>query len=100
MGVAGSPVQVRNDDAAGIEVENGRFLSSALPVAGFAIIGAATVEEAVQLVSATRARWRGAWSRSGRCATCRSRQSQPPSSATRTASAWLRVAVFAIAADR
>jgi hypothetical protein len=53
MGMAGSPVQVRNHDAAGMTVENGSFMSSALPVAGFAIIEAATLEEAIRLVSQT-----------------------------------------------
>jgi hypothetical protein len=53
MGIAGSPVQVRNHDGAGMTVESGSFMSSALPVAGFAIIEAATMEEAVQLVSRT-----------------------------------------------
>lgn len=53
MGVAGAPVQVRNHDGAGVTVESGPFLSSALPVAGFAIIEAATAEEAVQLVAST-----------------------------------------------
>lgn len=51
IGIAGSPVQVRNHDAAGIETQPGPFLRSALPVAGFAIIEAATVEEAVNMVS-------------------------------------------------
>ncbi|MCO5999005.1 YciI family protein [Actinoallomurus rhizosphaericola] len=53
MGVAGSPVQVRNHDGAGLAVEHGSFMSSALPVAGFAILEAATLEEAVELVSRT-----------------------------------------------
>jgi hypothetical protein len=51
MGVAGSPVQVRNHDDAGVSVEPRPFMSSALPVAGFAIIEAASVEEAIQIVS-------------------------------------------------
>ncbi|MBV9160901.1 MAG: transcription initiation protein [Pseudonocardiales bacterium] len=53
MGIAGSPVQVRNHDGASVIVESGSFMSSALPVAGFAIIEAATIEEAAQLVSTT-----------------------------------------------
>ncbi|MEV6134262.1 YciI family protein [Streptomyces violaceusniger] len=52
-GIAGSPVQVRNPDAAGTTVKSGSFMSSALPVAGFGIIEAATIEEAIQLVSKT-----------------------------------------------
>jgi hypothetical protein len=53
LGIAGEPVQVRNHDGAGMTVERGPFMSSALPVAGFGIIEAATIEEAVQLVSKT-----------------------------------------------
>jgi hypothetical protein len=53
MGVAGAPVRVRNPEGAGPSVENGAFMSSPLPVAGFAIIEAATLEEAVRLVAAT-----------------------------------------------
>jgi hypothetical protein len=53
MGVAGSPVLVRNHDAAGVHTENGPFLQSSLPVAGFAVIEAASVEEAVEMVSRT-----------------------------------------------
>ncbi|MGI5171761.1 YciI family protein [Spirillospora sp. CA-253888] len=53
MGIAGPPVQVRNHGDAGLAVENGSFMSSALPVAGFAIIEAADMEEAVRLVSGT-----------------------------------------------
>lgn len=53
MGVAGAPVQVRNHDAAGVETTEGAFLTSALPVAGFAIIEAATLAEAVDLASRT-----------------------------------------------
>ncbi|MGH3115816.1 MAG: hypothetical protein ACRDP3_19725 [Streptomyces sp.] len=52
-GIAGSPVQVRNHDGAGMTVESGSFMTSDLPVAGFGIIEAATIEEAVQLVSKT-----------------------------------------------
>ncbi|MCO5971269.1 YciI family protein [Actinoallomurus soli] len=53
MGIAGLPVQVRNHDGAGTTVENGSFMSAALPVAGFAIIEAATPEEAIRLASRT-----------------------------------------------
>lgn len=51
MGVAGAPVQVRNPDGAGVRVEDGPFSRSALPVAGFAIVEADTLEEAVEMVS-------------------------------------------------
>lgn len=53
MGIAGSPTLVRNHDAAGVETQGGPFMRSDLPVAGFAIIKAATIEEAVELVSQT-----------------------------------------------
>ena len=53
MGVAGRPAQVRNHDAVEVTTEHGPFMSSALPVAGFAIIEAATLAEAIDLVSPT-----------------------------------------------
>jgi hypothetical protein len=53
MGVAGAPVVVRNPDDAGVQVESGPFMRSELPVAGFAIIDAASIEEAVRMVSGT-----------------------------------------------
>lgn len=53
MGIAGPPVQVRNHDATEVTTEDGPFMSSALPVAGFAIIEAATLAEAVDIVSRT-----------------------------------------------
>ena len=52
-GIAGRPVQVRNPDAAGVTTQDGPFLAAALPVAGFAVIEAATLAEAVELVSRT-----------------------------------------------
>ncbi|MFI6484540.1 YciI family protein [Nonomuraea sp. NPDC050663] len=52
-GIAGSPVRVRNHDGAGVTVEKGSYMSSALPVAGFGIIEAASLEEAIELVSKT-----------------------------------------------
>lgn len=53
MGIAERPVQVRNHDAAGTETVEGSFLRSALPVAGFALIDAPSLQEAVELVSRT-----------------------------------------------
>ena len=53
VGIAGEPVQVRNHDAAGIDTTEGPFMRSGLPIAGFAVIEAADIEEAVSLVSAT-----------------------------------------------
>src|ERR1700691_6726961 len=51
MGIAGRPVQVRNPDAAGMTTQDGPFMSSSLPVAGFAVIEAATLAEAAEIVS-------------------------------------------------
>jgi hypothetical protein len=53
MGVAAQPVQVRNHDAAGMITRDGPFMSSSLPVAGFAIIDAATLAEASEIASRT-----------------------------------------------
>jgi hypothetical protein len=51
MGIAGAPVQVRNPDDSGVEIKNGPFMASALPLAGFAIIEAADLSEAIAMVS-------------------------------------------------
>jgi len=51
MGIAGPPTQVRNPDASGIKTIEGSFLSSSLPVAGFALIEATDLAEAIELVS-------------------------------------------------
>jgi len=51
MGMAGKPVQVRNPEAARLETQTGPFMSSSLPVAGFAVIEAADLAEAVAKVS-------------------------------------------------
>ncbi len=53
MGIAGTPVQVRNPDAARVETVNEPFMRSSLPVAGFAIIEAADLAEAIDMVSRT-----------------------------------------------
>ena len=53
MGVAGAPVQVRNTDMKNIETKAGAFMSSPLPLAGFAVIEAASLADAVKLVSQT-----------------------------------------------
>ncbi len=53
MGIAGQPVQVRNHDGAGVDTSPGPFLRSDLPIAGFAVIEASTLEEAVALASKT-----------------------------------------------
>jgi hypothetical protein len=51
MGVAGDPVLVQNHEAAGVHTHAGPYMRSDLPVAGFAIIEAATLQEAVELAA-------------------------------------------------
>ena len=51
MGIAGTPTQVRNPNAAQLQTTNGPFMTSALPLAGFAIIEAADLAEAIDMVS-------------------------------------------------
>lgn len=51
MGIAGSPLQVRNPEAAGVKTSVGQFMTADLPVAGFAVIEAASIEEAIEKVS-------------------------------------------------
>ena len=53
MGIARTPVQVGNPNAAQVETTNGPFMTSALPVAGFAIVEAANIAEAIDMVSRT-----------------------------------------------
>lgn len=50
-GIAGAPVQVRNPEAAGVETTKGAFMKSDLPVAGFSIIEAADIEEAIRKIA-------------------------------------------------
>jgi hypothetical protein len=51
MGIAGTPVQVRNHDGAGVSTTEGPFGSTALPVAGFSLIEAADLDEAIEIAS-------------------------------------------------
>jgi hypothetical protein len=51
MGIAGAPVQVRNPDAKGVRTADGAFMSSPVPIAGFAVIEAADLSAAIALVS-------------------------------------------------
>jgi hypothetical protein len=51
MGMAGAPVQVRNPNTSGVQIEQSRYMSSSLPVAGFAMIEAASLAEAIEAVS-------------------------------------------------
>lgn len=53
MGIAGAPVQVRNPEATRVETMDGPFMASSLPVAGFAVIEAANLAEAIDMVSRT-----------------------------------------------
>ena len=53
MGIAGTPVQVRNHDAAGVQHAGGTVPGVVLPVAGFAVIEADTLADAVEIVSRT-----------------------------------------------
>ena len=49
----GEPTQVRNPEGAEVRTTDGSYMRSDLPVAGFALIEAATLEEAVERVSGT-----------------------------------------------
>lgn len=51
MGIAGRPVQVRNHAAAQVQTKDGPYMASQLPVAGFAVIEAPTMAEAIEMVS-------------------------------------------------
>lgn len=51
MGIAGEPVQVRNPEARGVQTTSGPYLRADLPIAGFGILEAATLEEAVDLAA-------------------------------------------------
>jgi hypothetical protein len=51
MGMAGKPVQVRNPEDRGTETTSGPYLRSELPIAGFGILEAASLEQAIELAS-------------------------------------------------
>lgn len=51
MGIAGTPVQVRNTDDKGVATTSGPFLRSELPIAGFGVLEAANLEEAIALAA-------------------------------------------------
>lgn len=53
MGIAGTPLQVRNHDAAGKQTIEGPFIRSTLPVAGFTLLEADSLDEAIALASLT-----------------------------------------------
>lgn len=52
-GIAGRPVQVRNHDDAGVVTTDGPYLSADLPVAGFGLLDAADLDEAIALAAGT-----------------------------------------------
>ena len=52
-GMAGKPVQVRNHGDAGTTTEDGPFMTSGLPVAGFGLIEAADLDAAIRMVADT-----------------------------------------------
>lgn len=53
MGIAGRPVQVRNHQAKEVQTEDGPYMAAQLPIAGFAVIEAPTMAEAIKIVSQT-----------------------------------------------
>jgi len=53
MGIVGSPVQVRNTHAEEVTTSDGPFLRASLPVAGIAIFEAASLPEAIEMMSRT-----------------------------------------------
>lgn len=53
IGAAGATVQVRNHDGAKVRTGEGPFLSSPIPIAGFSLIEAADMAEAIKLVAGT-----------------------------------------------
>lgn len=53
IGIAGTHVQVRNPAGEGVQTNRGPFMRSDLPIAGFALIEAASLEEAIEQVAKT-----------------------------------------------
>lgn len=53
IGVAGTPTRVRNPNGTRVSTAAGAYMRADLPVAGFALLEAATLQEAVELVAAT-----------------------------------------------
>jgi hypothetical protein len=51
IGVAGSPIQVRNHEAKIVVTESGPYMTAQLPIAGFAVIEASNLDEAIRMVS-------------------------------------------------
>jgi hypothetical protein len=53
IGAVGTPTQVRNPQGSGVSTTNGAYMQTDLPIAGFALLEAATIDEAVDLVAGT-----------------------------------------------
>ena len=53
VGIAGTPIQVRNHEDNGTRTDQVAYMRSDLPVAGFALIEASNPQEAVELVAKT-----------------------------------------------
>ena len=51
MGIAGKPVQVRNPENTGLQTKDGPYLSADLPIAGFAVMEAKDLDEAIALAA-------------------------------------------------
>lgn len=51
IGIAGNPVQVRNHEARSVRIDNGPYMASQLPIAGFAVIEASSLDGAIRMVS-------------------------------------------------
>jgi hypothetical protein len=53
IAVLGTPTQVRNPEGAGVSTTGGAYMQAELPVAGFALLEAASLEESVERVAGT-----------------------------------------------
>lgn len=53
IGIAGPPVQVRNPEGSGVQTEPGPYLQSTLPIAGFMVLEAESLDAAIERVSQT-----------------------------------------------
>jgi hypothetical protein len=53
IGTAGDPVQVRNHAAQGVQTEQGPFMRCDLPIAGFSVVDAPSLEKAIEAASET-----------------------------------------------
>ena len=53
IGAVGTPTQVRNTEGSGVGTVEGAFMRADLPVAGFALLEAASLEDAVERVATT-----------------------------------------------